>query len=172
MSDEKTAPVGDNSEQDDSCAASSESGVRIKVDSHMLMLADEKDLLNNETLNDHHINFAQTLLKKQFPDIDGLGHTLLQTRPPIKSISNGLQIVFDQGDHWIVASSIACDSCTIQVYDSLHSVVDKTSEKVIFNLFEKSRRKVVQVNVQKQLGGQACRLLQLQYQLPCFLTLT
>ena len=126
----------------------------------MLTLTDEKDLLNNEKLNDRHINLAQRLLSKQFPDIEGLGHTLFQSRQPIKSISNGLQIVFDQENHWpwIVASSLACDRHTIQVYDSLYSVIDEASKKVIQNLFERSRTKIVQVNVQKQLGGDDCGL--------------
>ncbi len=48
----------------------------------LLTLSDEKDLVNNEMLNDRHINVAQRLLNIQFPDIEGLGHTLLQSRPP------------------------------------------------------------------------------------------
>ena len=145
--------------QDDSCAASSvESNVWMKVDGYMLTLSDEKDLVNNEMLNDRHINVAQRLLNIQFPDIEGLGHTLLQNRPPTKSISNGLQIIFVRGNHWIVASSITCDTDTIQAYDSLYSTVDEDSKKVIFNLFEKSRTKIIQVSVQNQQGGRDCGL--------------
>ena len=64
-------------------------------------------------------------LSKHFHDIEGLGHTLLQNRPPIKNISNGLQNIFVRGNHWIVASSIASCSNTIQVYDSLYSTIDE-----------------------------------------------
>ncbi len=123
-----------------------------------LTLSDEKDLVNNEMLNDHHINVAQRLLNIQFPDIEGLGHTLHQSRPPTKSISNGLQIIFVRGNHWIVASSIACDTDTIQAYDSLYSTVSEDSKEVIFNLFEKSRTKIIEVSVQNQRGGRDCGL--------------
>ena len=157
-SNQRSAAAIDISEQYDRCKASSESSVWIKVDGHLLTLSDEKDLLNNKKLNDRHINLAQRLLSKQFPDIEGLGHTLFQSKPPIKSISNGLQIVFDRENHWIVASSLSCDSHTIQVYDSLYPMVNEASKKVMLNLFEGSRRKIVQVNVQKQLGGQDCGL--------------
>ena len=74
-SDQGLAAVFDISEQDSSYIASSESSVLIEVDRHMLTLADEKDLLNNKKLNDCHINLAQRLLSKQFPDIEGLGHS-------------------------------------------------------------------------------------------------
>jgi hypothetical protein len=52
-------------------------------------------------LNDRHINLAEQLLDKQFSNIEGLlGHSLLQSKPPIKTISNGLRILLVQGNHF------------------------------------------------------------------------
>ena len=143
-------------DEDGTC--NSESSVWLKIDGHMLTLSDEKDLLNNKMLNDHHINLAQGLLYKQFTNIEGLGHTLLQSRPPIKTISNGLQILFVRGNHWIVASTIDSDSNTVKVYDSLYSTLDEDTKKIILNLFEKSRSNMIHVNVQKQSGIKDCGL--------------
>lgn len=79
-------------------------GIWIKSDNYIVSKSDEINLINSEKLNDRRVNFARQLLHKQYPNIDGLGCTLLQSKPPVKKILNGLQIVFDRGDHWIVAS--------------------------------------------------------------------
>ena len=83
-------------------------------------------------MNDRHINYAQRILCKQFPDAKGLGCTVLQKRKPPKKIENGLQIVHDRDNHWIVASKIGCESNTVNVYAS----VDPDTVKVILNLFD------------------------------------
>ena len=45
----------------------------------------EKELLRDgKWLNDKHINFAQALLKKQFPSIDGWKLTLQQEKAETK----------------------------------------------------------------------------------------
>ena len=66
-------------------------------------------------MNYRHINFAQQVLHNQFPHVEGLGYTLLQgkERSQSQKIGHGLQIIFDKGNHWIVASNIGCDVGTI-----------------------------------------------------------
>lgn len=140
-----------------------EASVWIKVNDFIGTTLDRKDLLDNSKLNDRHINLAQMLLRRQFPNIDGLGYTLFQHKLPVKSISNGLQIIFDRKCHWIVASCIGCDSQTIEVYDSLYSDVSEGSKTVIFNLFEKRRTKLVKVDVQRQHGMQDCGLFAIAF---------
>ena len=57
-------------------------------------------------LNDRHINFAQYLLRCEFPDVEGLQNTLLQKKEKVNKIDTGVHILFDQGNHWVVALSL------------------------------------------------------------------
>ena len=75
-------------------------------------------ICNGMELNDHHINYCQSLLKKQFPLIGGLLLTSLQNKPIKQKIGCGLQIIHcNERNHWIVASRI--DSChsPIKIYE-------------------------------------------------------
>ena len=63
------------------------------------------------------------ILCRQFPNTEGLGHTLLQ-----KKIQNGLQIIHDRGDHWIVASNIG-ESNIVKVYDSVFTSVSQDGSR-------------------------------------------
>ena len=61
---------------------------------------------------DEHINFAQDHITSQFPVINGLQCTLLQTKKVAQTelaVKNKLQIVHSCGDHWIAASNIKCE---------------------------------------------------------------
>ena len=74
-----------------------------------LLDEDRRIIATEEELNDKHINFAQSLLKKQFKDIQGLTSTLLLTSSPgHPTVSNGLQIIYTRGSQWIVAMTIGC----------------------------------------------------------------
>ena len=134
-------------------------GIWLTFGSQILTKSDENDITSLEKLNDHHINFAHKLLANQFPSIEGLGYTIIQNKPPIKKILNGLQIIFDRGDHWIVASSIGCtERHIVHVYDSLYSTVNENTKKVILNLFDESKTSIVPISVQRQAGGNDCGL--------------
>ena len=87
---------------------------------------DKHELVSGK-LNDRHMNYAQRILHNQFPDTEGLGHTLLQKKKPPKKIKSGLQIIHDRGDHWIVASNIGCNSNVVRVhvYDSVFTAVEQ-----------------------------------------------
>ena len=103
--------------------------VWLKFDGLCLTHMDKQGLLNGK-LNDQHINYAQRLLHNQFPDAEGLGHTLLQKRKPLKKIASGLQIIHNRGDHWIVASN---GHDNVQVYDSVYSVIEQDTREIILN---------------------------------------
>lgn len=128
----------------------------IKFGGLLVTKSDELALVNNKKLNDRHINLAQKILMKQFPGTEGLGYTIMQHKPPLIKISQGLQIIFIKGNHWIVASSLLCSSSVVQVYDSIYTTVDEDTKEVIFNLFESSRKEIVLVSTPKQNGGQDC----------------
>ena len=98
---------------------------------------------------------AQSLLKRQFPEIAGLRSTLLQTKeqPKGESDTNKLQIVHSRGDHWIVASTILATK--VNVYDSVYRTVDRNTSKIIKNLFPSSASTEL-VRINRQTGGQDC----------------
>lgn len=69
--------------------------------------ADEKDLLSGKKTEwPSYKLHSKTSNYAQFPKTEGLGHSLLQHKPPSVKISQGLQIIFVRGDHWIVTSSL------------------------------------------------------------------
>ena len=58
-------------------------------------------IATSKELNDKHINLAQSLLKNQFKDIQGLRCMLLlaNSTPGHPIASNGLQIIHTRGNH-------------------------------------------------------------------------
>ena len=49
---------------------------------------DLERIIMGEKLSDLEINFAQRLLKLQFPDLNGLDSTLLQQKNPVSQVRN------------------------------------------------------------------------------------
>ena len=95
--------------------------------------------LGRWSVSDRHINFAQAIL-----------HLLLykdwetQSRKPLKAIEQGLQILHDRGNHWLVASNIGC-------LENLFSYPSDGTRKVINNLFEATESITINmVNMQKK----------------------
>lgn len=120
---------------DEDGSTSEADAVWVKFDGSFLKQSDRLEVIQNKKLNDRHINYAQRILCRQFPNTEGLGHTLLQKRKPPKKIQNGLQIIHDRGDHWIVASNIG-ESNIVKVYDSVFTSVSQGTTEVILNLFD------------------------------------
>lgn len=122
----------------------------------------ENNISKGDLLSDLPINFAQQLLHSQFPHIEGLQSTLLQSRTnPSAVVKNKLQIVHSRGNHWIVVSSIGCDNGAVNVYDSIYKEIDASTQKVVSNMF--GRVKLNLVPVQKQKGGTDCGLFAIAF---------
>ena len=102
-------------------------------------------------LNDMHINYSQTSLKLQFPTVDGLHSTILQSRALENKIEQGLQIVPCRGNHWILATNLSCDVGIRRVYDSVYSTIDQetiNTQRCMFNF-----TRIDMEIFQKQNGG-------------------
>ena len=70
-----------------------------------------ESILNGEKLTDLHVHLAQQLLEQQFPHLNGLQPTVLQTKKSLdvrKPLPYQLQVIHSRGDHWILASNIGC----------------------------------------------------------------
>lgn len=126
---------------------------------HVHLLSSHKErILNGEELDDMIINFAQKLLKKQFPHIDGLQNTVLQTKSQVNSSKqNQLQVIHSHKNHWIVASTVHDESNKVMVYNSLYNDIDADTKGVICNLFGAEAIPEL-VKVHKQCGVRDCGL--------------
>ena len=118
--------------------------------------ADVDSIINGDKLSDLEINFAQKLLKQQFPALNGLQCTLFQSKPQIcKPLQ--LQVIHCRTrDHWIVASNRMCKDGELNVYDSVYFSLDEETSEVTARLFHGDVAKVVEM--QKQDGGKDCGL--------------
>ena len=128
--------------------------VWLSVNKVRLLDEDRRIIATGDELNDRHINFAQSLLKKQFSNIQGLMSTLLLSSRPGRSIVfNGLQIIHTRGSHWIVATTIGCTD-EVVVFDTLYSTVDKLTEELILRIFGVKQLRME--NAIKQKGFRDC----------------
>ena len=78
-------------------------------------------LLGGHWLSDAHINAAQALLRKQFPNQNGLQHPLLLAKKLQFESDNQdfVQIINISNSHWVCASNIGCPTGVVDVYDSI-----------------------------------------------------
>ena len=119
----------------------------------MLTLADKERILAGEKL-DHHIDFAQNLLKQQFLEVGGPRSTLLQAKPrkQCEESKKMIQIVHSCGDRWIVATTMPATDDRVLVYNTVYRTLDQLTKNTILNVFPASTYiELVQVN--KQEGG-------------------
>ena len=120
----------------------------VKVGKCTLLMPDKECLLTpGSSLTDKHINFAQTLLRSQYPSVSGLTSTLLQYKSLPTKLAMGLQMIHCHSSHWVTAYK-EDSSSEIEVYDSLFDSVDDIIETVIMNVFEAPKIKMAQMQKQ------------------------
>ena len=109
----------------------------VKTSRTTLLNSHKTAILDGNLLDDTIINFAQKLLKKQFPNINGLQNTLLQAKKQINGEkSQRMQVIHCRSNHWILASTVHDDnSDRVMIYDSLYDNVDPGTLTVIRHLF-------------------------------------
>ena len=129
----------------------------IKIKDITLTNLDRRLISDGEKLIDKHINSAQRILHELFPNLNGLMLSFLQRRPLNGPISNSIQILYIRGDHWVVAAT-GIGSKIVHVYDSVYSLLDQSSSKLITCFFHCSPCNVKITNVQKQEGNHECGL--------------
>ena len=131
-----------------------------------LSVADIENVIMGEELSDIHINLAQNLLKRQFPQLCGLQSTLLQEKSKVDIIEGRmLQIMHCASrHHWIVTTTIGSKENEIIVFDSIFCNVDEETKKLIFHLFQYSSTKKIRViKSQKQKGAKDCGLFAIAF---------
>ena len=89
---------------------------------------DEQVLSSGEWLNDQLIQAAMTLLRKQFPDQNGLQSTQILARNLqwLSSNTDFVQILHISQSHWVCASNIFSSPEVCDLYDSMPPVYSST----------------------------------------------
>ena len=119
-----------------------------------LFQKDKRGILKGNKLNDLIIDFTQQLLRKQFPNINGMQCTLYQSKRLSQQPKNELQILHARGDHWIVASTLLAPPGLVLIYDTVYAEIDGETRSVLAYFFKS--KPCVMVNVPKQSGGKDC----------------
>ena len=117
-------------------------------------------------LTDEHVDHAQWLMKRQYPDINGF-HSVLafQRNSKVKrGLPNFVQVLNVDDNHWITISNIGCDDNHIKVYDSLYRGIPKSGRSTFLAAValllntSKSDMTIEWVDTVKQSGGSDCGL--------------
>ena len=117
-------------------------------------------ILQNLPLNDVIINYAQTILKYQFPSLNGFFSTLML--PTLKPLgqwqADFLQICHCRGNHWVMISTKGCKTGEFLAYDSLYDDIDATTLTTFQKIFN-CPLAYKMATVQKQKGAVDCGVL-------------
>lgn len=131
---------------------------------------DEDILLSGKWLTANHINAAQRLLRKRYPQQAGLQdtHYLYQNLQWASTPNNFVQVIFVDNCHWACLSNKFCGKNVVQLYDSMHTTTptaDGTIVKQVCAILSTSAPKISLdvVNVQCQGDLSSCGL----YALAC-----
>ncbi len=120
-------------------------------------------LKTNYWLTDEHMDHAQWLISKQFPDVKGF-HSVLAFAGKSPKVEKGLtdfvQILNIRGDHWVVVTNIGCEENKIKVYDTLYRNMPKGDKDKLAALLNTSLPNMVieWPSLQIQEGDSDCGL--------------
>ena len=133
----KCITISDSQSENSSIVNSAEVWVQFQWRS--LTIEDKRKIENGSKLTDKHVNFTNSMISCQFPNIGGLWSTLLRSRYYCFSLHSIQQIFCKEQEHWIVASNIMQTSdhktTSIHVYDSLFRELDQESHDLILQNF-------------------------------------
>ena len=121
-------------------------------------------LSTNSWLNDKLIDLGQAMLQTKYPHINGLQSVILAEKfALIPQPDEFVQILNQNGNHWILVSSIGCASATVKVYDSLHGTLSSATKCLVADMLQsKSSEITIQyVDVQWQSNTYDCGLFAL-----------
>ena len=122
-----------------------------------LSMQDKTTIQEGSWLSDMHINFAQSLLKLQFKNVEGLQDTVYQNKFKFDSTKKIIQILHISGNHWIVISNIRCGNEKMHIYDSLYTGIGEQAKELILSIFDYRALSLSMFpEVQKQEGSNDC----------------
>ena len=129
----------------------------VQFEKFTLTLEDKKILVEGRKLSDNVINFAQLLLRHQFPDLNGLHNTHYLNKPELSGqFCDAIQIIFCRSDHWIVASTLRAELNAVTIYDSSYSDCSSDTISVLMHMMGNKDPRITMGHVQQQVGGADC----------------
>ena len=124
-----------------------------------LYVQDKEAITNKQQLHDLHILFVQCLLKRQFPEVQGLSCTLTQSRLRFDIQKEFVQICHIRNNHWIVISNMLSKPGEVHVLDSVYTDIDVNTEGMICGMFEQPTEIKSHPGVPKQEGSADCGVI-------------
>ena len=120
-----------------------------------LSVKDQEDLETNKWLSDQHINAANDLLRRTFPESVGLCDPVLQHHDKKRDY---VQILHVDGNHWVTISDIGQEPDTVLLFDSLHCSISPSMIQTIarFHKPDGPELKLKIMNVPQQKNGYDC----------------
>ena len=124
-----------------------------------LHVQDKEAITSSQKLHDLHILFGQCLLKRQFPEVQGLSCTLIQSRLRFDIQKEFVQICHIRNNHWIVISNMLSKPGEVHVFDSVYTDIDVNTEGMIRSMFEQLIEIKLHPGVPKQEGCADCGVI-------------
>ena len=124
---------------------------------------DRRQLTSGEWLTANHISAAHLLLKRAFPEQNGLCDTSYLAEKFLwkSQTQNFVQVIFVGGNHWACLSNVFCEQENIiELYDSMPSHISSTIKEQAATILhcEAPNFTIRVVNVQQQERGDSCGL--------------
>ena len=118
----------------------------------------------NAWLDDTIIDMGQSLLKAKYGHINGMQSVILGEKfAMVPQPNEFLQILNENGNHWVFISTIGCPPATVNVYDSLHGSLSSQTRRLIADVLQckASSFELRYQDVQWQSNGSDCGLFAL-----------
>ena len=130
-----------------------------------LYLSDKNiEIAKNGWLTDDHLLLVNSILKREYPEADGLQDTVLQQNCSWKvPVSEFVQFLHVEGNHWTTISNIGEKENCVNLYDSLYCGVSQTRKELIANYINQDRVKINVINVQQQENNSDCGVFAIAY---------
>ena len=74
----------------------------------------------------------------------------------VTAVKDQLQIIHSRTNHWIAASSVDCRNGGVNIYDSVYSSLDESTEIIVCDLFHTNTKNLKMQSLEKQVGGTDC----------------
>ena len=132
-----------------------------------LTFDDEEILTGGRWLTSRHISAVHSLLKKQYPEQNGLQDTLQLSNKYrwASSSKDFVQIIHISQNHWVCVSNLLTPEGVVEVYDSLPPICNNTLIGQVAATMQCSSQMftVRWINVQLQSGGDDCALFAIAF---------
>ena len=107
--------------------------VWVKINKLILCMKERNVIIICKKLTDIHISAAQKILHNEFPDTNGLQNSNGQLKYPLSNVSNSMQIVHVQNDHWAIITTIRIvkkQEIVVCYYHSVYLTLSDDTEEI------------------------------------------